>query len=148
MKVIYSWKTWTVARGLDPEPPRPSSHAALMLAPLCFLDKVVFSGRSRGPERDAMVGVARKEPLSRRPCHRPTMPFSAWRRSQKSACEDGVQPCSLAHPRLTPVHLLPDAALLCDFTLAFRNIFFYIFFFFLLSGCKLLFIVGAGVTVC
>lgn len=78
-----------------------------------------------------MVGVAeavtRKEPLSRQPCHRPTMPFSAWRRTQKSACEDSVQPRSPpAHPGASSLSMLPCYVVSLWLS---KNIYFILFFF-------------------
>lgn len=140
VKVIYSWKTWIVARGLDPEPPRPSSHAALMFAPLLFLGQSRFSGRSRGPER----GMRWSAWQEKSPFHgaRATVPqcLSPPGAAHKRALVRTA--CSLAasltpgSPRCTFSPMLPCYVI----SLWLSEIsFFYIFFFscFLAASCYL-----------
>lgn len=118
VKVIDSWKTMMIAQGLDPETRDPHHHPTRALpcrADVCtivFPDKVGFPGGVVGS------GEARQTE-SKRPSREKSFFHSGRATVPQCLSPPGAAhkrafvrtACSLAHPRLTPVHLLSRCCL-------------------------------------
>lgn len=125
--------------------PRLPSRTVLMFAPLCSWTKLIFAAIAVGRRGIRWSEKRASFTAAVPPSHNAFLRLVPLTKERLWGRRAASQPGS---PLANPDAPSPSMLLCCvDLTLAFRNIFF-IYFFFWLSGSKLLFIVSAGDRVC